>query len=1116
MRFSMIKNRGRWTLGVVCAFLVALAFAVQPTLAKEPSQKQINAVKKAMPGKAPAEPKKDRRILMIDLCKGYTHGVIPLANEAFRIMGEKTGAFETDLVHEMSVFTKQNLRKYDAVLFNNTTHLTFTDAQREALMDFVKGGKGIIGAHAATDNFYKWPEAQKMIGGKFTGHPWTAGGTWAFKLDEPDHPINAGFDGEGFLAKDEIYKIGGAYTRENLRVLVSLDMANERNHVKGFTEGDFGVSWIRNYGKGRLFYCSLGHNAHIFWTEDILEHYLAGIQFALGDLEADATPSAELEEKPEPARTVATSGPYIKILDYEWGKSESGLADIKAAIRGASKSKLKKIEKRLMATLQSPKATFACKQFVCRMLRRMGTKECVPVLSEFLNDEEMSHMARFALQGIPAAEADVVLRHALDKVSGDLQAGIISTIGERGDRKAVPQIADLLESSNDAVVGAAVSALGRIGGARAADALSNADLPEKYDVVAAHAMCQCADSLTDEGKTAQAVEIYRKLFQDSSVVTARNAALRGLARAQGAEAVPLLLEALDSEAVMLREAAAKFVREVPGEGVSKELAKRMSSLDTEGKVMVLSALAERGDKSVASDVANAAKSDNERVRAAALNALQSLGGAEQIPMLTQQAARGGAAGEAAFGTLARLSGPGINEALVKQAKSASPKVQNAAIKALAERGYREAVPTLMQTAGADDGAVRKASFEALAELAGGRALSRLVRLLAEAPPQDRSAAEDAVVATAKRVEDKNERTRPVIGTLDHVDEIEARTSLIRVLGKLGGRNALEEVQEHLDSDSGKIREAAVRALAEWPDPSATDVLMELAEDAESNTHRILALRGYIRIVGEAGMSAEDKVEMYAEALEVAERNQEKKRALAGLGKVAHIEALELAEEYMDESGLEREARTAAVQIAESILAAQPRAARDVLERVASEAQSDRLRKQAKEALDRAKTLSAYILNWKLAGPYTKEDQDGTQLFDVAFAPEKDGGKVDWRRVKGVTDSGQPWLVSLETLIGGNNRVAYLSTRVYSPKKQKARLEMGSDDGIKVWLNGEMVHANNATRPASRGQDKADVTLQKGWNPLLVKCTQSGGHWAVCVAVRDRDGKQIDGLRVSPQ
>ena len=76
---------------------------------------------------------------------------------------------------------------------------------REALMEFVKSGKGIIGIHGATDNFYNWPEAGEMMGGYFVGHPWNSGGTWAFKLDEPANPVNASFGGKGFKLSDEIY-----------------------------------------------------------------------------------------------------------------------------------------------------------------------------------------------------------------------------------------------------------------------------------------------------------------------------------------------------------------------------------------------------------------------------------------------------------------------------------------------------------------------------------------------------------------------------------------------------------------------------------------------------------------------------------------------------------------------------------------------------------------------------------------------------------------------------------------------------------------------------------------------------------------------------------------------
>jgi type 1 glutamine amidotransferase len=193
-----------------------------------------------------------------------------------------------------------DLGQFDAVILNNTTKLKLSDAQRAALLEFVQDGKGLVGIHAATDNFYDWKEGAEMMGGCFAGHPWGGGGTWAIEISEPEHPLNQAFEGKGFLIKDELYKFRDPYSRERLRILVGIDMSNPRNK-KGRDDDDNAISWIRELGDGRVFYCSLGHNNHIFWTPPVLKHYLDGIQFALGDLKADATPSAELAEKPTPA-----------------------------------------------------------------------------------------------------------------------------------------------------------------------------------------------------------------------------------------------------------------------------------------------------------------------------------------------------------------------------------------------------------------------------------------------------------------------------------------------------------------------------------------------------------------------------------------------------------------------------------------------------------------------------------------------------------------------------------------------------------------------------------------------------------------------------------------------
>jgi len=299
--------KSRSPLLLIVAICSLALMVVTPTVARDLApvpDDQVKKIEAALPAAATAKPAAPRKVLVFYRCDGFYHGSIPVGNVALEMLGKKTGAYETVVSEDLAAFDPGKLDGFDAVVFNNTTRLKFDDEKRrKTLMDFVKGGKGIVGIHAATDNFYDWPEAAAMMGGLFDGHPWGAGGTWAFKLDEPNHPLNKAFGGKGFILSDEIYKIKAPYTRDNLRILVSLDMTKERNTKVGGSRGDNdnAVSWCRDFGDGRLFYCSLGHRNEIFWNPAVLQHYLDGIQFALGDLDADATPSAKLSKQPEPA-----------------------------------------------------------------------------------------------------------------------------------------------------------------------------------------------------------------------------------------------------------------------------------------------------------------------------------------------------------------------------------------------------------------------------------------------------------------------------------------------------------------------------------------------------------------------------------------------------------------------------------------------------------------------------------------------------------------------------------------------------------------------------------------------------------------------------------------------
>ena len=382
------------------------------------SVEEAGKIESAMPDEAAAVPKKDRKMLVFSLCEGFKHSCVPYWEKVLEVMSEKTGAFECEFSKDMSVFNAQNLKRFDAVCLNNTTHLKFNDEQRKAFMDFIKGGKGLVGIHAATDNFYDWPEAAEMMGGQFTAHPWTAGGTWAVKIDDPDHVLMKPFKGKGFKVKDEIYQTKAPlYSRQKQRVLMSLDMADDATrNVKGFEEGDedTGITWIKEVGRGRLFYCSLGHNHHLAWEPAVLEHYLRGIQFALGDLAVDTEPIAS---DAACAAGAKLEGIMKDVSAYDYGQSREALTQLTDLIRDGhdNPAMLKEVEKALTELLRS-KASLAAKQFACRQLSIIGTEDSVDTLTLMLRKEDTADMALFAMERIPSSAVDEALRKSGVKV----------------------------------------------------------------------------------------------------------------------------------------------------------------------------------------------------------------------------------------------------------------------------------------------------------------------------------------------------------------------------------------------------------------------------------------------------------------------------------------------------------------------------------------------------------------------------------------------------------------------------------------------------------------------------------------------------------------------------
>ena len=302
---------------LVLAAAVAAAASAQAAAApdknKGPSAEEVRKMTEAAPAQARVRPEKPRRLLVFSVSPGYWHDAIPYGKKVAEILGARTGAYEAVVSDDLGNFEPQNLRKFDAVLFNNTNNELFlppdfdkrAGAEKEAAQkrdaalkrsfsEWLSGGRGLAILHAGIASFPKWPEFGEIGGARFDGHP-LGQRTVTVKVDEPGYPLAAAFKSPTFEIKDEIYQVTDPYSRQTLRVFLSLDAAKTDTRVKGINrkDGDFGMAWVKSYGQGRVFYSALGHVHDLFWNPMVLQHWLDGFQFVLGDLKADTTPSAK-------------------------------------------------------------------------------------------------------------------------------------------------------------------------------------------------------------------------------------------------------------------------------------------------------------------------------------------------------------------------------------------------------------------------------------------------------------------------------------------------------------------------------------------------------------------------------------------------------------------------------------------------------------------------------------------------------------------------------------------------------------------------------------------------------------------------------------------------------
>ncbi|MHC4743827.1 MAG: HEAT repeat domain-containing protein [Planctomycetota bacterium] len=798
-------------------------------------------------------------------------------------------------------------------------------------------------------------------------------------------------------------------------------------------------------------------------------------------------------------------------------RADTGTVDteIVAAVK-AGADEVKNLELRAIDTIKGDAAIME-KDRACRILRVIGTRDCIEAVVGLLGDEKLSAVARYALESMKYPEVDGALRDALGKTSGQIKVGIINTMAMRGNESNLAVLTPLVKDKDTDVAKASVWALGRIASPQAIKTLTDyyGSAPAKMRFAVADGLLNAADTLLAKGELKGALEVYSLLLKTDAPEHVRMGAFAGTIEAQPDKAVAMIIEAIGSDDWKIRGMAGDMIVTLKGEGITERFSGELRQMDSGTQVLVLGALVARGEvEPLRPVITKAVSSRSDEVRALAIKALGDVGNEGSVKVLVKvvESGRNEDDKTLAASSLRRLTGKKINGEIVKSMKSAKTSSKVKLIEILRDRDAAEAVDALLTEAGKKNDEIKTAAFKALADLAGGENQDEILELLVKLKGDTgRTEAERALIAVSRKL-DKAEGTEPILAAMD--SSVTTKCSLLRVLGGIGNTMAFAEVRRALEDGSSEVRDTAVRTLADWPDATAAKTLLEIFRTTSNQTHRVLALRGCVRQLSATKLASADTLKTAGELMKGARQAQEKTLVLSCAATSANPGAIAIVEPLLDDSSVRAEAELAMLAVIKNMTASAPEQARVAAKRLRNKAKSPAVKKDAAVTIELTTLFGDHIMAWQVSGPYSKPFAD---TFETPFAPEipAEAETAVWHALPISTKSQRPWELNLQSVIRGRRKAGYVRTYVHSEKLQRAIIQLETDEGDKMWLNGELVHSSPKGPKGDSDGYWFEVDLREGWNTVLLKLTQDSGPWKFCLAIVKPDGETLEGLVINP-
>jgi len=627
----------------------------------------------------------------------------------------------------------------------------------------------------------------------------------------------------------------------------------------------------------------------------------------------------------EPAAPLGIDDILKQLATYEYGQKENILWQLRNYVRARKDDPAARLacEEKLDAFLQSS-ATLAGKMAVCRTLRLIGGEKSVPILGKLLLQKDTSDMARYALEKIPGDLAEQALIQALSAAEGEIQLGIIATLGGRKSASSVPALGPLLNGLGSEVGAAAADALGRIGGQEAADALLKALPAAQPDLkeIFSSALLKIADEFRTAKNSAAASPLYEKIASENVPPLICRMAMSGKIRCAGEKASGLILETLTGSDENLQAAAIASVKEFFDSDALGPICAAFPALPEANQVKLLAVLAEYPKEAALNTVLEAAKSPAKDVRIAALRALEKTGDASTVPFLAGRAAATMTLEQTAARTaLWGLKGKEVDGAILSLLETKpDEKIQAELVRSIGERRVFAGKSLLLKIADSDSARARSQAVRAIKFVGTPSDVPGMLDLLFKYNSEsDRQDIENTIAGLAQKMSRPDTRAGSVEPRLAVEKDPQKRAILYRVLGRIGDDSSLALLRTAAQDKNPDVAEAATRAIINWPTATAKDDVFEIANTSANATHKILALRAFVRMTGlEKYRSPRAAVGDLQKALKIAKRPEEKKLILSILPDFAGPDALRLAEKLQKDKNAGAEAKVALAKIKEEL------------------------------------------------------------------------------------------------------------------------------------------------------------------------------------------------------